>query len=483
MARAAPPDVTDGPPRRRTQALLYALLVGLPVAGILVVLDAGRELAAPMAAAASPAVAEGGGASGPLGPHLPTLLAQVGIIILVARLAGALFRRFKQPQVVGEMAAGILLGPSVLGWLAPGVSAALFPVASLGFLSALSQIGLIVFMFVIGVELNPWQMRARTRAAVLTSCASMTLPFFLGCVLALALYPVVSTPAVRFTHFALFVGTAMSVTAFPVLARILVERRLIGHEVGSVAMASAALGDATAWAMLAAVVALVRAATPSTPLWLTFGGTAAYVALVVAVRPLLRRALLGLYRRQGEGEISHDLMGILLLLAFGSAWVTEQLGIHAVFGAFLIGVVMPKDPKFMRAVHDRIEGLIVVLLLPLFFAYTGLRTSLGLLAGPDLWAYAALIILVAVAGKIGGALLAARLAGMEWRMAAAVGILMNTRGLMELVVLSIGLDIGVISPALFTMMVLMALATTLMTNPLLELVFPERRRVPATGET
>lgn len=475
--------MTNALPQRRMQLLAYGLLVGVPLAGILLVLRAGRSLAAPAADGATRVALAGGAAPAPaLLPHLPTLLLQVGIVILVARLAGAAFRRFKQPQVVGEMAAGIVLGPSVLGWAAPGVEAALFPVQSLGFLSALSQIGLVVFMFVVGVELNPWQMRGRTHTAVITSHASITLPFLLGSVLALSLYPVLSDDTVRFSHFALFVGTAMSVTAFPVLARILAERRLLGHEVGLIAIACAAVDDVTAWCILAAVVALVRSEGPATPLWFTLGGTIGYVLLMaVVIRPLLQRMLLWLYRRQGEGEISHDMMGLLLLLAFGSAWVTEWLGIHALFGAFFAGVVMPKDPKFVRAVHERIEGLVVVLLLPLFFAYTGLRTRIELLASPGLWGYAGLIILVAVVGKIGGSMVAARVSGAEWRLAAAVGILMNTRGLMELVVLNIGLDIGVISPALFTMMVLMALVTTLMTNPLLELVFPERRRVQAAG--
>lgn len=412
--------------------------------------------------------------------NLSTLLLQIALIIVFARSIGLVFRRFGQPQVVGEMAAGIVLGPSVLGWAAPGLSATLFPPASLGQLSALSQVGLIAFMFLVGLELDPKVMRGRGHTALLTSQVSIVVPFCLGTALALYLYPRLSDDSVTFTNFALFVGISMSVTAFPVLARILAERNLFHHPVGALALACAALGDVTAWCLLAAVVAAVRAGEGSTPLWLTIGGSALYAGLMIFVaRPGLRW-LQRVYERRGR--VSQDLLGFVLLLVLASAWTTEHLGIHALFGAFLVGAILPKDPAFVRAVTERIEDLVVVLLLPLFFAFSGLRTSIALVSGTEAWLMTGLIILLAVAGKFGGSMIAARAGGMSWREAGAIGALMNTRGLVELVVLNLGLDIGVISPALFTMMVIMALVTTLMTKPLLELIYPARRFEAETGE-
>jgi len=406
-------------------------------------------------------------------PNLAILIAQIGVIVLAARIVGWLFRRLGQPQVMGEMVAGILLGPSLLGWLAPGISAALFPPASLGFLNSLSQIGLLLFMFLVGVELNPQILRGRKHAAVVTSHVSIIIPFFLGTLMALYLYPRLSDNSVAFTHFALFVGTAMSITAFPVLARILTERNLIQSQVGAVTIACAAVDDVTAWCILAGVVMLVRASSVALPLWLILAGTAVYVGIMLfATRRALRR-LATIYR--ARAALTQNLMGVILLLVLVSAWVTERLGVHALFGAFLLGVIMPKDQLFVHAIKEKMEGLTVVLLLPLYFAFTGLRTSIGLLSGADMWFYCGLIIVVAVVGKFGGAAFSARLSGMPWREAGAVGILMNTRGLMELVVLNVGLDIGVISPALFTMMVLMALVTTFMTTPLLEVMYPAQR--------
>ncbi len=407
-------------------------------------------------------------------PQLPTLLIQVVVILLVARLVGWIFRRIHQPQVIGEMAAGILLGPSLLGWVSPAISSALFPIESLGFLNSLSQVGLLFFMFLVGMELDGRRLLERRHTAVLTSHVSIIFPFLLGTLAALYLYPRLSDERVKFVHFALFLGAAMSVTAFPVLARILTERRLLGGEVGAVAVACAAVGDVTAWCLLAAVVVLVRAYDSLAPLWLTVFGSAAYIAAMLLV---IRRVLIGLQRMyEKRSAITQDLMALILLLVFGSAWVTEQLGIHALFGAFLIGVIMPKEAGFKRALSGKLEDLTVVLFLPLFFAFTGLRTRIGLVHGGDMWFYCALIIAVAIVGKFGGAALAARLTGMSWREAGAIGILMNTRGLIELVILNIGLEIGVISPAVFAMMVLMALVTTVMTAPLLDLIYPPRLR-------
>ena len=403
-------------------------------------------------------------------PNLIILLAQIAVILLASRAVGLLFRKFGQPQVMGEMVAGILLGPSLLGWVAPGIAAALFPAASLGFLNSLSQIGLLLFMFLVGLDVNPRILREQKHAAVVTSHTSIIAPFFMGTLLALYLYPRLSDDRVAFTHFALFVGTAMSITAFPVLARILTDRNLTRSRVGTITIACAAVDDVTAWCILAGVILLVRASSIALPFWVTLAGTVVYVGVMLfATRPALGRLEI-IYR--ARGAMTQDLMAVILVLMLASAWITERLGIHALFGAFLIGVIMPKNQLFVRAIREKLESLTLVLLLPLYFAFTGLRTSIGLLSGADMWFYCGIIIAVAIAGKFGGATFSARLTGMSWREAGAVGVLMNTRGLMELVVLNIGLDIGVISPALFTMMVLMALVTTFMTTPLLRLMYP-----------
>jgi Kef-type K+ transport system membrane component KefB/nucleotide-binding universal stress UspA family protein len=404
---------------------------------------------------------------------LLVLLLQIAVIIVFSRAVGWVFRLLHQPQVVGEMAAGIMLGPSLLGWVAPDVSGALFPLESLGYLNTLSQVGLIVFMFLVGLELEPRLLRGRGKTAIVTSHASIVVPFCLGSGLALYLYPRLSDDSVAFTSFALFMGAAMSVTAFPVLARILTERNLLSTRLGAVTIACAAVDDISAWSILAVVVALVRASAAHTSPWFTLCGSACYLALMLAVvRPALRW-LESYYHTRGR--LTQDMIGIVLLLVLASAWTTEWLGIHALFGAFALGAVMPKDAGLVHDLMEKLEDLTVVLLLPIFFAFTGLRTSIGLVQGAEMWSYFGFVLLIACAGKFGGSAIAARLTGLGWREAGAVGILMNTRGLMELVILGIGLDLGAISPALFAIMVMMALATTAMTTPILELIYPARR--------
>lgn len=404
-------------------------------------------------------------------PDLLLLLAQIAGVLFAARIFGRLATLVGQPQVVGEMLAGIVLGPSLLGQLAPGLSLALFPPESLGFLGTLSQIGLLFFMFLVGLELDPKLLRGQGHAAVVTSHASIIAPFALGAGLALLLYPRLSDDSVTFTAFALFLGAAMSVTAFPVLARMLAERGLMKTRLGAVTIATAAVDDVSAWCILAGVIAVARAAESPLPLPTMLLGVVAYIALMLTVVRWALRRLEGWIERRGQ--VSQDVVALVIFFVLASAWVTERLGVHAVFGAFIAGAVLPRDERFVKPIVERFHDVMVVLFLPLFFAFTGLRTSIGLIRG-DLWGYAALIIVVAVTGKLVGSALAARTAGMTWRESWAIGTLMNTRGLMELVILNVGLDIGVISPALFAMMVLMALVTTVMTSPVLERIYPRR---------
>jgi Kef-type K+ transport system membrane component KefB len=400
------------------------------------------------------------------------LIAQVGVILIVARLVGWLFRKIHQPRVIGEMVAGIMLGPSLLGWVAPSVSAALFPPASLGYLNALSQIGLLLFMFLVGLELDLEQLRKLGRAAMTTSLTSIIAPFILGFMLAFYLYPRLSDRSVNFIGFALFMSIAMSITAFPVLARILTERNLLRSRVGSVAITCAAVDDVTAWIILAGIIVLIRSSDPPLPLWMMLAGLGVFVlVMLVVVRRALQR-LVALYERQRG--LTHDLLAVVLLLVIASGWMTEFLGVHALFGAFLAGAIMPRHHELSQELWQRSESLVVTLLLPLFFAFTGLRSSFFLISGAQMWFYCAIIIALAIIGKLCGSLVAARINGMSWREAAAVGVLMNTRGLVELVILNIGLDLGILSPALFSIMVLMALVTTFMTSPLLSWIYPER---------
>jgi Kef-type K+ transport system membrane component KefB len=311
---------------------------------------------------------------------------------------------------------------------------------------------------------------------VVTSQASIAVPFVSGFLLALFLYPRLSDGRFPLLVFGLFMGTAMSITAFPVLARILAERRMLQTRVGTVAIASAAVNDVAGWCVLAVVVLLARSADDGIPVWMTLVGTAAYIAVMILIVRRLLPWLQGASERRGG--VSQGVLAMVVVLVLASAWTTEQLGIHALFGAFILGAVMPKDPAFVEGITEKVHDLTVVLLLPLFFALVGLNTSLRLLSGVDLWLIWAAVLAVAIVGKLGGAAMGARLSGMRTREAVSIGILMNTRGLIELVLLNIGLELGVLSPTLFTMMVLMALATTFMTAPLLEWVY-FRRFFPA----
>lgn len=394
------------------------------------------------------------------------------VVIAAARLLGVAFRALGQPQVVGEVVSGILLGPSLLGWVAPGWSAALFPPAALPVLRVISEYGIVFFMFLVGLELDSRLLVGQGRTALFISQASIVVPMLGGVVLARRLYGEHAPPGVPFESFALFMAAAMSVTAFPVLARILLERDLLQTRVGALAIICAAFDDVAAWCLLAFVVAVASAGS--------FAGAtrtlvlaAVYVVVMIAVvRPVLARLAAVVDR---SGRLSQNVVAVVFLLVLASAMTTHAIGVHAIFGAFAMGVVLPKDALFARELVEKIEDFAVVFLLPVYFAFTGLRTAVGLVGTPALWVECAIVLGVATLGKFGGSTLAARFTGVGWREASAIGVLMNTRGLMELVILNIGYDLGVVSPALFAMLVVMALVTTLMTTPVLAVVYPVER--------
>jgi Kef-type K+ transport system membrane component KefB len=395
------------------------------------------------------------------------LLLQIIVIIVAAKIIGSIFLKIGQPAVIGEMVAGILLGPSVLGVLSPATLDIFFPASSMGGLKLLSQIGVILFMFIVGIELNAQQLREKAHAAVVISHASIIIPFFLGAALSLTIYRSFANPNIPFSAFALFMGIAMSVTAFPVLARIIEERGISNSYLGSITIACAAVDDATAWCILAVVVAVVRADAVVTSLLTILLALLFTGGMILLIKPWLSRLIEkeAENRMQGKGLIA----GILAFV-FASAWLTEVIGIHALFGAFLAGAIMPSVEGFRSYLRNRIESLSSACLLPLFFAFTGLRTQVNLLADWQAWLVCAGVVTVAIAGKLGGSMMAARWTGISWRDSFSIGVLMNTRGLVELVVLNIGYDLGVLSARLFAIMVLMALITTSMTGPLLSLL-------------
>ena len=403
---------------------------------------------------------------------LAQLLLQFIVIILATRLAGSLFTRFGQPAVLGELTAGILLGPSLLGWLWPGASVFVFPNGSLGVLQLVSHIGVCVFMFVVGLGLDPAHLRHQARAAVVISNAGILAPFVLGGAASCLLYPSFGAPGTALPTFAMFVGTAMSITAFPVLVRILRDRGMAQTRLGSLAIACAAVDDASAWAMLAVVVAVARATGLAATVF-NLGLVVLFVAvMLLVVRPRLPRWL-GV--EQADASPGRDVMAAALIFMTVSALLTEITGIHALFGAFLAGVIMPQSKGFREGLTLQLENFSSVFLLPLFFAFSGLRTHLGLMNDPGTWLVCAGIITVAMAGKLGGCMLAARFMGMNWNESFMLGALMNTRGLVELIALNIGYDLGILPPRIFTMMVLMALVTTFMTGPLLSLAGGRKR--------
>lgn len=399
------------------------------------------------------------------------VLLEVLIVIALSRLVGLGFRSIKQPQVIGEIVAGIMLGPSLLGLVAPDLATALFPAEAVPFLNVLSEVGLIFFMFLVGLELNPKYLKSNLDIAILTSHVSILVPFSLGSLLALLLYPIVSNNSVSFTAFALFLGAAMSITAFPVLARIITEHNLQNTKLGTLALTCAAVDDVTAWCLLAVAIAVTRTNSMLGALP-TIIASLIYIGFMLTVVRWFLQRLSKHYNR--TGRLTQLVLSGIYMGVVASALITELIGIHLIFGAFLLGAAMPKNAGLTRELAEKTEDFVLIFLLPIFFAYSGLRTQIGLLNSPELWLLCAAVLGVAIVGKYVGTYVAARVCGISNRAASALGWLMNTRGLTELIVLNIGLSLGVISPLLFTMLVIMALVTTFMTSPLLEWTYPKR---------
>ncbi len=398
---------------------------------------------------------------------LARVLLAVAVVIVAARLLGNVFRMINQPRVIGEIVAGILLGPSLMGLFWPGVTSFLFPSQVIDVLQVLAQFGLIFFMFLIGAELDHKMIRGSGHTALLVSHYSIVLPFTLGVAAALLIFPVIGSG--NFTGFALFMGAAMAITAFPVLARILTDTGLHRTRIGALAITCAAVDDVTAWCILAVVVAIVKATGPADAIVTVLLALAFLAFMVFLVRPLLARVAAV---QPDKGRLGATIMSALFVALFLSAWATEAIGIHAIFGAFMFGAVLPRSHSIAAQITERLEDVTVLFLLPVFFAIVGLSTRVGLVSGSDLWALTGLIIAIAIVGKIGGSVIAGLAAGESFRSSTVLGVLMNARGITEIVILTIGSSLGVISPALFTMMVLMALVTTFMTTPLLTVLYP-----------
>ncbi len=395
------------------------------------------------------------------------LLFQISVVLLITLACGSLAGRLGQARVVGEIIGGILLGPSVLGRLAPAASRHLFPSASFGAMQELSTVGLVLFLFTVGMELDDAQIRRQGRRALLSSATSILIPFIAAALLAHELRSRFAPHGIGSVPFVLFLGISMSITAFPVLARILEERNLTHTPLGVTAILCAAVDDVAAWLLVAVALTLVDVKNTAGALALHFGLLAAYLFFMLGViRPLATRIV----RRRNNPELNIELLGVTVAFAFASAGATEWAGVHPLFGAFIAGVCFPRVAPWQHSIRMRLEMITSVLLLPLFFALTGLRTRLDLLNDASMWLWAGLVLLGAVGGKVGGAVLAARWSGQGWRDAWALGALLNTRGLVELVVLNIAYNYGVFSPTLFTMLVVMALVTTMCTTPLLNLL-------------
>jgi len=455
--------------------ILYVIMLACIIGLIMLILEFGKSMRSDVISSATTAASE---------KHLSTnflqvfsspliiFILQLIVIIITSQLFVALFKKIGQTAVIGEIIAGIVLGPSLIGNFFPEVGAFLFPKASLGNIQMLSQIGLILFMFIVGMELNLEALKKKAKAAIIISHASILLPYLLGVILALFLYKFYAPGNIPFYAFALFIGIAMSITAFPVLARIIKERNMVQTRLGTIALTCAAADDITAWCLLAFVIAIVKAGSLNAAFF-TIVLTIVFIAIMLyLVKPYLKKVI---EQKNTDGKITRASVAFVFVVLLLSAFVSELIGIHALFGAFLAGVIMPQSFNFRDQVTKKTEDVATILLLPLFFVFTGLRTEIGLLGNINSWLICLLITALAVIGKFGGSAVAAKITGENTYNSLAIGTLMNTRGLVELVVLNIGYDLGILTPQLFTMFVLMALITTFMTNPVMNLL---NRRFP-----
>jgi Kef-type K+ transport system membrane component KefB len=464
--------MSDGRSRRLPrQAVARTAAYLAMIAGAVGIFFVVRSYGDTLVAASAPS-GQSVGAAGGANDWLLRLLIALTAIIVLGKLLAKLFAYVHQPPVIGEVVAGILLGPSLLG---SHISGWILPPSVAPYLGAVAQLGVILYMFMVGLELDPSLLKNRGYVVLATSHASIVLPFVLGVISALALYPRLAPSGVGFTSFSLFMGVAMSITAFPVLARILSDYRLTRTKLGVLALSSAAVNDFTAWCLLAFVVGVVKSEAGD-GLLVTLGALVYIASMFFVVRPLLVR----LVRHWEKGEQRNRLFALLFVLLLASATVTEAIGIHAIFGAFVAGAVIPHDSAVARELGRQLRGVVTIVLLPAFFAFAGMRTRIDLLSDWSLWLMFALVLVVAVAGKFGGTYVASRAAGLGGRGATMLGVLMNTRGLMELIVLSVGLDLGVVSPRLYALMVLMALVTTAITSPVLRSL--KRHATPAETE-
>jgi len=417
---------------------------------------------------------------------LQPVLVQLVVIVAAARIAGVLARRLGQPAVVGEVVAGLLLGPSLLGWLLPELSAAIFKpqfpgvppeLAAAAFpkiFQVFSQVGLIFLLFLIGLEFEFGHLKERGEAALAVSLAGIALPFALGAILARVVHPYLedhpTAGPVPLFGLTLFMGISMAITAIPVLGRIMFELNVQRTRLGTVTMTAAAINDAVGWVMLAAVAALARATFDPADTALMVAETVGFALLVaLVVRPLAVRYF-AWSLRGNAGSLSFNALAVLVVLMLLCAVATNLIGIFAIFGPFLLGVALSDQPGFRAAVTARLRDLVTVFFLPVFFTYTGLRTEVTSVAGVAGWLTLLGVLVAAVSGKLGGCALAARASGMTWRESLIVGAMMNTRGLMELIVINVGYELGVIPKSLFAALVIMAVVTTVMTTPLLLLL-------------
>lgn len=410
------------------------------------------------------------------------LIVQLAVIVLLARLFAAIFRRLGQPVVVGEILAGLILGPSVLGRLFPDLFGSIFYPRLAGLtqdqsnavlgscMTALSQVGLIMLLFIIGLEFDFGHLRRQGRAAIAISVSGVVAPFLLGLLLAAWMGPHLNEPPQR--GFSLFIGTAMAITAIPILGRIMMELNITRTKLATVTIVSAAMDDVTGWILLATVASVVRSGFEPIAMLRMAGETIAFVGVMIFVaRPILLRAVDFLLQR-GRGDLSVAGFAIVLGCNFACALATSYIGIFAIFGSFTMGAVLASHDQFREAFTRKLRDFVTVFFLPIFFTYTGLRTKVDSLASAELWGFCGLVLAAAVLGKFGGCGLAARLTGFSWRESACIGVMMNTRALMELIVINLGMDLGVIPESVYCMLVMMAVITTIMTTPILLRIMP-----------